>query len=277
MADLADVETAILALVGDALRGEAFRAFRGWPTPAALEADLREGLSYVTVIPRESVGQVTTRHLSQTSILPAVPVTLHPVNSSPARGNVVGFTGVAATRHVAGVGVYDRTGIPNAAYCVACEPGETAVQVAARIAGQIPGAVLDGASITVPEAYLEARTDSHAETSRELRRQDHGFQVEVLCPTPEIRDAIGRKVDLALAMAEDREWISLPGGEAGWYRGGGSFPSDKGSANLAWRRTFLCQVEYPTTLTSEAPRLLFGGLSTKLATVQAGVAKLVLV
>lgn len=270
MADIADVETAILALIGDALAGEAFRAFRGWPTPAALETDLREGITQITVTPREGVGRVTTRHLSQTSILPPVPVTLHPAVS--ASSDAAGFTGRADRRHVAGVAVRGRAGVPDQAYCVACLPGEEAAAVATRIAAMIPGAARDGALISVPNARLEARTASHAETSRELRRQDAGFQIDLWCPDPEARDVIGRKVDAAMALAEDREWLALPGGEAGWIRGGGSHRTDKGSGALTWRRTFFVQVEYPTTWAAEVPRLLFAGIGSRAAMVKEAMA-----
>lgn len=278
MADIADVEAALLRLVGDALPPDAYRGYRGWPTPAALEADLGKGISHLTVTAREGVGRVTTRYQARPISLPAVPVTLHAQNSAPALGNTVSFTGTAGSRHVAGVGVYDRAGVPDAAYCVACQAGETADQVAARIAAQIPGAVVEGASIRVPGAYLEARTNTYGEVSTELRRQDIGFQVCLWCPSPAVRDALGRKVDAALARAEVQKWLALPDGSAGWLRSGGvPRTTDKGSENLSWRRDFFPQVEFPTTITEEAPRMLFGGLSSRFATLQGGVAVLDLV
>ena len=73
MADQSDVENAILALAANAIYpngagsasvpGPECLIYRGWPTSAALDADLSAGRVNVTVFPSGEPGENTTRFL----------------------------------------------------------------------------------------------------------------------------------------------------------------------------------------------------------------------
>jgi hypothetical protein len=116
MPDQADVEAALAAAVAGALypqgaaeasaAGIDCRAYRGWPTAAALEADLAAGVAHVSVQPMAAGFRDTTRYLGEWQGTPP-PVTL----TATVDGETVTFAGDPAAGQVAGVRV---DGLPRA-------------------------------------------------------------------------------------------------------------------------------------------------------------------
>src|SRR5258708_6347692 len=75
MADLSDVENAIVSKISDALYplgisqpstvGVTCRVYRGWPTSAALNSDLTAGVVNVTVLPATKPDEVLDPYFDQ--------------------------------------------------------------------------------------------------------------------------------------------------------------------------------------------------------------------
>lgn len=262
MADITDVEKSLLAALGPVLAGRPIRAYRGWPTPAALEADFRQGISHLSLFQRPGVSRTTTRFPRDAKPLPRTPTTLHAVTGP----GTVTFSGIAGVRHVAGIAIRGRPGVPDEVHAISCEEGMTSAALASAIAAMIPGATVTGSVVTVPgPGTVEGRTDTWGATSTEIRRQEAGWQLGLWCPTPAARDDLGSVVDAALARMDG--WLALPDGSAGRLQATGSIVFDKGSENTAWRRDFMLQVEFPTTDVVDAARVLFGGVGVEVAGV----------
>src|ERR1700709_1058091 len=107
MADISDVEQAVVATVTDILYpagstqssiiGALCRIYRGWPNSSTLNADLAAGFANITVATDNDSGRTTTRYLSKwdTLLVPcgvAVGVYGQTVTISgvPTSGDVVG-------------------------------------------------------------------------------------------------------------------------------------------------------------------------------------------
>lgn len=261
MADLSDVEAALVAVVGDALYsggvppgpapvsrvvGAPVRVRRGWMNPEALNADLKDGIVNVTVSPRPGTGRETTRFPRTWQPLPSVPPTLTVV----ATASSAAFSGVGGAGYLAGV----RHGGMHHIHALA--DGEDAASVATALAAMIPGASASDGTLAVPAVGdFAARVSAPRRMIRELRRQEHHLQVVTWAPTPALRDTAAVRIDAALA---ELDFLPLVDGSAGRIRYGGSTPVESASKAASWRRDLFYRVEYPTTETRTFPTVLFG-------------------
>ncbi|HTR17163.1 MAG TPA: hypothetical protein VMI52_09040, partial [Acetobacteraceae bacterium] len=117
-------------------------------------------------------------------------------------------------------------------------------------------ALLTNATVTVPGVTgLIARTAADAPAIEELRRQTQQFRITAWCPDPDSRDAVARIVDAVLAGIV---FLPLADGSAGRIRFAGSTSFDQQQDAALYRRDLIYDVEYPTTLTSTLPSMLFG-------------------
>ena len=261
MPDLADVEAALAAAAARAVYprgadkepapGLACRVYRGWPTAAALEADVAAGVAHLTVQAVPAGFRDVTRFGGEWQGA-APPVTL----SATVDRETVTFAGDPAPGQVAGVRV---DGVPRA-YRVreGDTPGVVAAVLAALIRAERP-AELHGDGILLPGGLgIAARVVADGVGGTELRRQRAGFRVSAWCPDPASRDRVAGCVDVALAGTR---FLDV-GGWGCWLRLSGGSVLDANSVAGVWRRDLVYSVEYPTVADSSLPSMLFGVAST---------------
>lgn len=257
MPDQFEVEEALAAVLADALYPDGTAApsalgarcliYRGWPSPAALDADLTEGGLHVTVQAVPGTARNTTRYPAEWSAEQAAA----PLRASVS-GDVASFSGAVMPGVLAGL-LADGVSVVHRA-----APGDTPELVAASLAARLRRTrpvFLRGASVHVPGVgRLLARAVMDGAATRELRRQEARFRAVAWCPTPALRDDAAALLDLALA--------ELPrldvGGAPCPLRYAGTASSDEGQSAAVYRRDLLYDVEYPTTVTRSQPAMLFG-------------------
>jgi uncharacterized protein YaiE (UPF0345 family) len=200
MADQADVENALVALVAGILypNGTAatpvnvalVRVYRGWPVAAALDADLAGGRINVSVFPVADARN-TTRYLDEWRISATVTPTLAVTVS----GNSVTFGGSADPGQLVGVLADGRT------YVCCTVADATPALVAANLAASMRAdwiVLQSGSTITVPAAsVLRARVVAEQPALLQTRRQRQSFRITCWCPDPASRDATASAIDAA--------------------------------------------------------------------------------
>ncbi len=263
MADQADVETALAGIVGGALypsgleggcavAGAIVRIYRGWPTPAALDADLAAGRINVSVGAVPGSAQVTTRYPDQWTV--AKPVV--PALSASVFGDVATFAGTASLGQLAALLVDGRAAVHRT------EAGDTPASVAAALATELQQvgvtATASGTAVTVNGARnVVARVVADQAATRETRRQRQHFTVTCWCADPPTRDAIGSAIDAALSGID---FVGLADGSSGRLLFVASVTSDRWEDATLYRRELTYSVDYATTITQTQPRLIVGGM-----------------
>ncbi len=260
MADESDVEVALVAAVAAALYpngtgaaavgGSACRVTRGEPNAEALNADLANGIVNVTVTLVEKMSRNTTRY--PTAWQPAA-AQAAPLGVSMA-GATARFSGAGGSGAIVGVQAMGQafTYVSNAA--------DTPGSVAAALAQRIAGATANGADLTLPAAGGPALAVVYGHTAAisETRRQEQGFAITILAPTPEARTAVSTVIDQVLA---DTVFLALADGSAGRLRYHGTHVDDVPSRANLWRRGLTYTVEYGTTVLTTVPDMVFGSVS----------------
>ncbi|MBV9756357.1 MAG: hypothetical protein JO047_04825 [Alphaproteobacteria bacterium] len=260
MADLSDVETALVALVATAIypngadappaNGMLSRVYRGWPEAAALDCDLAAGYVNVTVFP-EASGRNTTRYLDEWLLLPSP----GPLLTATLAANTVTFAGNAAPGQLAGI-LAD-----SATYVHATAPGDTPALVAADLAALLRQdriVLLSGTTIVIPGVTrLLARVVAEQPAIMQTRRQEQSFRITCWCPDPASRDISASVIDTVLAQTK---FISLSDGSVGRLRYRSGSASDQAEDASLYRRDLVYQVEYPTTVVDQLPTMLFADI-----------------
>lgn len=260
MADLADVESALVNLVSLALYpnglsspsgvGVDCRIYRGWPASASLDSDLKAGRINVTVFPDNTSGQTITPYESIWRGVSPVPTL-----TGAAIGSTVSFAGTADLGQIAGVRFGNRT------FTYRTVAGDTPGSVAANLAALIRMnqiVQLAGASLIIPGASdIVVRVTADSPVIREVRRQTHDIRLSFWCPTPELRDHATSMVDSTLAR---HTFIDLPDTSKGRiaYRNTAIF--DQSQLAILYRRDLVYIVEYPTLISDFNPSMTFGDL-----------------
>ena len=257
MPDQFEVEEALAAVLAGVLYpggpaapsalGARCLIYRGWPSSAALDADLAEGGLHVTVQAVSGTARNTTRYPAEWSVEQA----LAPLRAA-VDGDVASFSGAAVPGVLVGV-LADGVSVVHRT-----APGDTPELVAASLAARLRRtrpAFLRGTSVHVPGVgRLLARAVMDGAAMRELRRQEARFRVAAWCPTPALRDDAAVLLDLALAEMPRLD----VGGAPCPLRYAGTASSDEGQSAAVYRRDLLYDVEYPTTITRSQPAMLFG-------------------
>ena len=259
MADLSDIETALVQTIGGVLYpqgstapsvvGVLCRIYRGWPNAAGLDADLAAGYVNVTVFPEARVQENTTRWPSEFETTGASVPDL----TISVRGTSATVTGSARLGQVAGI-LCD-----NVAVVHRMAAGDTPALVAAVLAQRLRTVrivQLSGATLTVPGAgQIIGRVVADQPAQRQTRRQRQRFRVSCWCPAPGTRDVISATVDRALSLGD---FIALPDGTAGRVRFTGTSVFDQSEDAALYRRDLLYSVEYATTVDTMLPSMIFG-------------------
>lgn len=259
MADQADVETALAAIVANALYpngtaapsavGCTCRVYRGLPTSPTLGADLAAGVLHVTVNASGVVKNVT-RFARKWQVVGAVPASLNVTVA----GNGATFAGVCALGQLAGLVVNDL------AFPYAVQANDSPPTVASNLTAALRQAgwlvQYAGSTVTLPNAEkFAARVVNGANALQEIKRQTQVFEITVWCPAPLVRDAVAPVIDEALAALQ---FIALADGSTARLIFVGS-DADDGAADAAlYKRTLRYSAEYPTTLAQIEPAMLFG-------------------
>ncbi len=265
MADQADVEAALTALVANALypagsampsvTGTVYRVYRGYPAGPVLDADMAAGAVHVSVVPAGGEVRNVTRY-------PRVWREVAPV--AEAFSVVVGDGGATFAGHCA-VGQLAGVMVNDAAFPYAVQATDSPATVASNLAAQIRAAgwIVDyaGATLVVPAAdRFAARVVAGASALQEIRRQVQDFRLSLWCPDPLTRDAAAAIIDLALAEVG---FIPLADGSYGRVRFCGVSVSDGGADAGLYRRDLVYAVEYPTALAQMTPAMLFGTVAAR--------------
>jgi len=260
MADQADVENALVGVAAMALYPDGFdtasvagkdcRIYRGWPSSAALDSDLTAGRINVSVFPADGVGRNTTRYPALwlgSRVQPSLAVSVC--------GNSVYFGGLAAAGQIAGILVAGRS------YVYRTQVMDTPASVAANIAVLMRSdwiVQLSGTGITVnASGVIVARVVADVPVLQEVRRQEQTFRISCWCPDPDSRDTTATVLDQSFAVAH---FLNLPDGSQARIQYGGTAVFDQSQDALLYRRDLLYTVEYPTTIRSCQPAMLFGDL-----------------
>ena len=252
MADLSQVETAIVEIVAAALYpdgtdnpsalNQPVRIYRGWPVPNALNHDLANGMLNVSVYPQDTESR-TTRYMPEEIDLPRVAPTL--TLTADAETVTVGGTPCVCNAAVFAGGKV---------YVYPVQASDTLAGIAAALATLINAdypATSSGPVITVANA--STRVGGIGNTVKEIRRQKRGFQITCWCPDPETRDALASLIDSALAGID---YLALPDGTAGRMLYERSKVFDEGQENGLYRRDLFYSVEYGTTVTGTAAEIV---------------------
>lgn len=265
MADQADVENALVALVANAaypagtsadsaIAGPdgavTCRVYRGLPNAPALDADLVRGVMHASVFAEPHPVKNVTRYPREWQDVKPVPATL----SVTVAGLAATFSGTCAAGQLAGVAV------DGAIFPYAVQAADTPPTVASNLAVLVRAAGwlvnYQGSTLAVPGATrLVARVVAGGIALRELKRQVQPFRISLWCPDPATRDAAAAMIDPALAAPQ---FIALADGSSARVRFLGVDTTDKSSDAGLYRRDLIYEVEYPTTEAAMTPAMLFG-------------------
>lgn len=252
MADLIDVENALVALISQTLypngtalpsvAGLPVKVYAGWPTSNQLDADLRAGTANISVYPGGSERNTTRYPKTWQTLAVNVPTLTLTIS-----GQTVTVGGAMPSPFFAHNFAL-LVGRKNYAYALQATDTLTSIAtaLAALLAVDYPGATSAGAVITLPvSAHVTAAKVGVTGTSiREIRRQERVFQITAWCDTPAHRDAVVQPVDIALAATE---FLTLADGTAARLIYKGSPVTDATQKAKLYRRDLLYTVEYATT------------------------------
>jgi hypothetical protein len=265
MADQADVEQALVALLANALypQGSAapsallldngyatFRIYRGTPNAPALDADLAQGIAHLTVFPGTGAVRNVTRYSRVWKPIAPVPPSL--VVSTG--GVTASFSGSCVSGQLAGIAVNGLI------FPYAVQRNDSPATVASNLAAQIRTAgwivAYSGTTLSISGARsFTARVVSGAQALMEIKRQIQEFRVTLWCADPVSRDAAAGIIDTALATPN---FIALADRSSAHLKFFGSSTTDGGADASLYRRDFVYTAEYPTTLAEVEPAMLFG-------------------
>lgn len=272
MADLADIEKALVSLLASVLFPGAtyrpgavatsgsipVRLYRGWPTANELDADIAAGRCNVTVYPGAGMVRDATRYKPEWF----TPEPAAPSLTVATFSNKITFAGTGGAGQVAAVTWEGQI------ETVRLTANDTPTTVAATLAARFSGATSSGGVLTLPnDAEIVASVVADQTAMREVRRQEQGFTLTVWAPTPDARDTIAGAIDGGLAAIPSGEgvtqFITLDNGERArvQYRGGRT--EDRTSKAAIWRRDLSYVVEYATIQTATQAQVAAAGTSLR--------------
>lgn len=286
MADLSDVERALVATLGAALfpsisyqPGDyqpsaasapnmtlpsaasgpvVTKLYRGWPESANLNADLALARAHVSVFP-EPITRVVSRWFPAgtqhvvTANVPTITATV--------AGSVVTLGGTVTAGNVVGI----QAGAPLKAYAYIAQTGNALATVASALAAKISGATVAGAAITLPTGLnIAARVMVPQTVYTIVRQQQQGLRVSIWAPTPSARDALASLCDNALASlkaasGQFTRFMPVNTYEAAKVDYRSTFTNDMPARDRVWRRDLCYTIEYPTCFIESDPTVLFEG------------------
>lgn len=260
MADLTDVQNALVAIVAAALYpsgtgapsvpGMPVKIYAGWPLPQQLDADLKAGTCHVTVYSRAEERNTTRYGLAwQPQTLQTATLTLTATGQTVTIGGAIPPVG---NPHNAVVFANTKP------YVYAVQPSDAlagvAAALAALIAVDVPGTTAAGAVLTLPSSARvgAVRVGVTGTVIRETGRQEKLFQISVWADTPDHRTAVAVPTNGALSGTLR---FTLPDGSSARLIYKSTFESDKFEKDDLYRRDLLYTVEFATTQTDTATQV----------------------
>lgn len=260
LADLSDVETALVGAVTDAIypngatlpsiTGIPVRVYRGWPLMGPLANDLAGGVANISVFSMPGATHNTTRWGPRSHDTPGQVTLVVSVNGISAT-----FSGTAGVGQVAGLLVANRPFVYRG------QAGDTPAVVAASMAQAVRSeraCWLSGTTVTVPGVgSIIARVVADGASVTEWGRQRQGFRISAWCPDPMTRDMLCGAI---CANFSATSFLNLADGTSGRlrYRSTASFDDDQDAQQ--YRRDLVFDVEYGTAVYASAASMLFGDL-----------------
>lgn len=260
MADLSDVEKTVVTIVGNILvpggvpvLSYPVKIYRGFPSATKLDPDLQAGISHVCVNEAAGYSRQIAGYIDQPTDSPGIK-TLTVAISGAAR-NIVTFVGSANASQIAGIKVN------GVAYGYAVLANDTPSTVAAALAAlSIAGGVtpsISGPVLTFANGVrLDARTGAVGTSVLLPRYMASGIRIMVFAFSPDARDVICSYIDSQFAA--NNRFITLPDGQSSHMCWRNTYSDDMPQKELCWRRDLLYTVEYATSLTVNAPAMLWG-------------------
>ena len=241
MADLSDIETALVAAIAQiiyptgtgnpSLIGNAVNIYRGWPVARNLDRDLAAGTINITVFAQDNERKVT-RFPQEWQVLAQPVVGLAAIAS----GNTLTFAGTVSTPLNIAVTANNQT------HVYAVQASDTPTTIATAVA-QLVGLSSSGPVVTA-SSPISAVIGGAGTMIRELRRQKRGFIVTLWCPDPGTRDSIAGPLDDALAAID---YLNLPDGTVARILYEKTTVSDRSERDNLYRRDLFYSAEYATT------------------------------
>jgi hypothetical protein len=248
MADLTDVEAKIVSIIDAAIypngdtqpsampNATAVKIGRGWPLPAALDADLAAQKATITVFPLGGSAIRTFQILNETYVISAAAVT------SVATVNGEGIT-VSGTLSQ---GEFLTVIIDDAVIC--SQTGANVAAMLAALATQVQGfgyaAVATATTLTVPFGHsMVVRQGGQAVMGRVIHRQIHSIMVTVWAPNDTIRTAAAILADVAL---KENIKITMPDTSQCLLRYSRTASSDAQEKANLYRRDLIYDAEFAT-------------------------------
>jgi len=253
MADLSDVETALVNLIGAILYPNGFsqpsilglpaKIYGGWPVPGCLDGDLAASTSVtnISVYPAPT-NRNTTRYLSDEEEVSV---------QTPTLGLVVSNQTVTVTGSAPGAGnphnlcVFVNS-VPYVVQATSADtPVGTATKLATAIATDFPGTSASGAVVTVASSGRigQVRVGITGTIASSLRNQEQVFQIGIWASAPDIRDQFAKAIDTALARILR---FVLPDSSICKLTWKSSLQSDKWQKQNQYRRDLFYTCEYAT-------------------------------
>ncbi len=292
MASLHQVAAAIQQAITDALVGvtPAARVGIGWPPLNELQDVVRGGQAAIAVYDQK-IGRNTTRWLpfsyDPTIVVPTLTTTLSSGMIAVGGGAMIILGGtitpgdaVSAVFTNVGIVVFDNDGnaVPRqvGAEVVIVVAGDTLAIVAAKLAAAVNAdpllslwvsAVSGGPMVTltalagIGPLIIASRTGNGGTQLREIGRRERHFQIACWTATEIDRQAISNPIDVMLAQAELDFGFLLPDNSYGRLLYLNDYDIEDGTLVDAYRRDFLCTVDYPVTVVDQlfailAPELI---------------------
>lgn len=251
MADLADVENALVALIAQTLypngtgqpsvTGTPAIIYAGWPTSSRLDADLLAlsqgqvgGKIHVSVFPTNTERN-TTRYMRQwqpvSNPTPTLTLTIS--------GQQVTVGGTVSTPQNVMLMVGHQP------YVYAVQGADTLTSIATALAALIPGASSAGPIVTLAASAVltAARVGGSGTSIMETRRQERVMQITAWADTPARRDAVIQAIDPVLAQIQ---FLTLVDQTAARLIYRSSRKDDMVQKANLYRRDLLYSVEYAT-------------------------------
>jgi len=260
VADLADVEAALVTAIGSALEivgngpnigGSTLRIYRGWPTPAGLQADQLLGVTNISIFSVPGSTKNTTRWGLQSAIL-ANEISL----AALVEGNQVKLCGVPLIGTLTGV---LADGVPFVHLSTVNESADVVAAILADKVRTLRPCALNFNCITIPGSHqLIARIAQSVTILQETQRQSQDIRVSVFSPTPSGRDQICGSLISSISQIG---FILLSDGSSARIRFHSTASFDDAIEASIYRRDIVYNVEYGTTFLEQLPALLFGDLN----------------
>jgi len=146
-------------------------------------------------------------------------------------------------------------------YAYEAVPGDTAESIAAALGAQIPGAIVNGAMLSVSGGTIfSVKLSGSSTVSQIVRRQRQRFVVTIWTDQIDVRDVLSTTLDLGLAQCG---WVEDTSGHLIFLNYAGCTDGDAMQMQSVYRRDLVYDVDFATTETQISQQMIgFGGTIT---------------